>query len=215
MDIKNYFPTSNKRVLSDQSENGKESKKLREVSVGSNPESNEEVSRETPELDTNPVIVTENQSVEDTLKHLQAKMVEIFKLPRKTNESQIKGEQQLIDLTKSVKYISEQFDEYEKDRKEKEETIKNLEGKVNNLTETVAKLVKQVDNQEQYSRRNCLLVHGLPEITLENTDDLVITMFKNEMDIEMFSDGIDRSHRIGKQKDDPNKVRPVSPSQKA
>ena len=60
-----------------------------------------------------------------------------------------------------------------------------------------------------------MLVHGLPESTLENTDDLVITMFKNEMDIEMFSDGIDRSHRIGKQKDDPNKVRPVSPSQKA
>ena len=54
-----------------------------------------------------------------------------------------------------------------------------------------------------------MLVYGLPESTLENTDDLVITMFKNEMDIEMFSDDIDRSHRIGKQKEDPNKVRPV------
>ena len=153
MDIKNYFPTSNKRVLSDQSENGKESKKLREVSVGSNPESNEEVSRETPELDTNPVIVTENQSVEDTLKHLQAKMVEIFKLPRKTNESQIKGEQQLIDLTKSVKYISEQFDEYEKDRKEKEEIIKNLEGKVNNLTEFRAIFTKELFVSSWFTRK--------------------------------------------------------------
>ena len=82
------------------------------------------------------------------MKDLQAKMVEMFKLAQKTNESQIKGEQQLIDLTKSVKYISEQFDEYEKDRKEKEEIIKNLDGKVNNLNETVAKLVKQADNQE-------------------------------------------------------------------
>ena len=72
----------------------------------------------------------------------------MFKLAQKTNESQIKGEQQLIDLTKSVKHISEQFDEHEKDRKEKEEIIKNLEGKVNNLNETVAKLVKQADNQE-------------------------------------------------------------------
>ena len=98
---------------------------------------------------------------------------------------------------------------YEKARKEKEEIIKHLEGKVNNLTETVAELVKQADNQEQYSRRNCLLVHGLFETTLENTDDLVITMFKNNMDIEIFSDDIDRSHRIGKQKDDPNTVRPV------
>ena len=49
MDIKNYFTTLNKRVLSDQSENGVESKELREGSVGNNPESNEEVFRETPE----------------------------------------------------------------------------------------------------------------------------------------------------------------------
>ena len=62
----------------------------------------------------------------------------MFKLAQKTYKSQIKVEQQLIDLKKSVKYISEQFDKYEKDRKEKEEFIKNLEGKVNNLTETVA-----------------------------------------------------------------------------
>ena len=99
----------------------------------------------------NPDIVTENQSVEDNLKDFKAKMVKMFKLAQKANESQIIGEQQLIDLTKSVKYISEQFDEYEKDKKEKEEIIKNLEGQVNNLTETVAKLVKQADNQEQYS----------------------------------------------------------------
>ena len=68
--------------------------------------------------------------------------------------------------------------------------IKNLEGKGNDLTETVGKLAKQAYDQEQNSRRNCLLVHGLPETTLENTDDLVITMFKNEMDIEIFSDDI-------------------------
>ena len=80
---------------------------------------------------------------------------------------------------------------------------------MNNLIETVAKLVKQADNQEQYSQSNCLLVHPLPEITLENTDDVAITMFKNEMDIKMFLDDTDRSHRIGKQKDDPNKVRPA------
>ena len=93
MDIKKYFPTSNKRVLSDQSENGEEPKKLREGSVGNNLESSEEVFRETPELDTNPEIVTENQWVEDTLKNLQAKMVEMLKLAQKTNESQIKGKQ--------------------------------------------------------------------------------------------------------------------------
>lgn len=209
MDIKDYFPISTKRVLSDQSENGEEPKKLKEGSAGENPGSNEEVFSEASNLESNTEVVTENQSVEVTLKDLQAKMVEMFRLAQKTNESQIKGERQLIDLTKSVKYISDQFDIYEKDRKEKEEIIKNLEEKVSYLSDTVTKLVKKADDQEQYSRRNCLLVHGLPETSRENTDDLVISMFKNEMDIEIFSDDIDRSHRIGKKKDDPNKVRPV------
>ena len=75
MGIKNYFSTSNKRVLSDQSDDGDKSKKLKEGSVGSNSESNEDVFREAPELDTNPEIVTENQSVEDSLKDLKARMV--------------------------------------------------------------------------------------------------------------------------------------------
>ena len=126
MDIKDYFPTSNKRVISDQSENGDESKKLRKRSVGSNPESNEEVFHETPELNINPEIATKIRSVEDSLKDFPAKMVQMFKLAQKTNESQIKGEQQLVDLTKSVKNISEQFDEYEQDRKKRKRIIKNL-----------------------------------------------------------------------------------------
>ena len=126
MDIKDYFPTSNKGVISDQSENGDESKKLRKRSVGSNPESNEEVFHEIPELNINPEIVTKIRSVEDSLKDLPAKMVQMFKLAQKTNESQIKGEQQLVDLTKSVKNISEQFDEYEQDKKKRKRMIKNL-----------------------------------------------------------------------------------------
>ena len=126
MDIKDYFPTSNKRVLSDQSENGDESKNLNKRSVGSNPESNEEIFHERPELNMNPEIVTKNRSVEDSLKDLPAKMIEMFKLVQKTNRSQIKGEQQLVDITKSLKNISEQFDEYEQDRKKRKKIIKNL-----------------------------------------------------------------------------------------
>ena len=53
-------------------------------------------------------------------------MIEMFKLAQKTNRSQIKGEQQLVDITKSLKNISEQFDEYEQDRKKRKKIIKNL-----------------------------------------------------------------------------------------
>ena len=99
-----------------------------------------------------------------------------------TNESQIKGEQQLKCLTDSVEFISARFDEYEVDRKKKDEMINSLEEKVLGLTEKVDKLSSLVDRQEQYSRRNCILIHGVKENQNEDTDEVVINKIKSEMD---------------------------------
>ena len=99
-----------------------------------------------------------------------------------TNESQIKGEQQLKCLTDSVEFISARFDEYEVDLKKKDEMINSLEEKVLGLTEKVDKLSSLVDRQEQYSRRNCILIHGVKENQNEDTDEVVINKIKSEMD---------------------------------
>ena len=42
------------------------------------------------------------------------------------------------------------------------------------MAQRVGKLESLVDRQEQYSRRNCLLVHGIEETNDENKDDLVL-----------------------------------------
>ena len=57
---------------------------------------------------------------------------------------------------------------------------------------------KKSDDQEQYSRRNCILVHGLEKNKDEITDDLVVSFIKHKMDIELSVNEIDRSHQIGK-----------------
>ena len=59
------------------------------------------------------------------------------------------------DLTQSVKLMSEQFHEFEKDRKEKEKIRNILMQEVNGLKESVKSLEKVSDDHEQYSRRNC------------------------------------------------------------
>ena len=48
--------------------------------------------------------------------------------------------------------------------------INSLEKKVLGLTETVI----PVDKQEQYSRRNCILIHGVKENQNKDTDEVVI-----------------------------------------
>ena len=84
-------------------------------------------------------------------------------------EGQVKGEKQLAKLMEGIDFISNKFDEYEKDRKEKEERIKTLEDCLINMLQRVDSLSGQVNKQEQYSRRNCLLLHGIPESRNEKT----------------------------------------------
>ena len=77
--------------------------------------------------------------------------------------SQIKGEQHLIDLNKTVNFICEKCDIYERDRSEKERTICELQNNVNDTPTTIESLEGCLDRHEQYSRRNCFLIHGLKE----------------------------------------------------
>ena len=90
-------------------------------------------------------------------------MREISVSSKETTASQIKGQKQLPDLTDSVQLISDKFNEYEKDRKAKDELIIKLQTKVTELTDKVSNLSVQVDKQEQYSRQNCPLIHGVEE----------------------------------------------------
>ena len=97
------------------------------------------------------------------LKNLEAKVMEIYELGNENKNMHIKGEKQLIDLAESVQFITSKFDELEKDRKEKEKIINNLKGEVSYLSEKLGKMEESIDAQQQYSPRNCLLLHGIEE----------------------------------------------------
>ena len=91
----------------------------------------------------------------------------------------------------------------EQDRIKKEEMISGLQNEVSALNKKVATLEKQADDQEQYSRRNCLLLHGIDEDQDESTDVKVINIVKDKLEIEIS----DRSHRINKKSS--GKKRPI------
>ena len=59
---------------------------------------------------------------------------------------------------------------------------------------------RSLDRHEQYSRRNCLLIHGVKENKKEDTDEVVIEFFEKEMKEKLSANDIDRSHRLGKNK---------------
>ena len=76
-------------------------------------------------------------------------------------------------------FITSKFDELEKDQKEKEEIINNLKGEVSYLSEKLGKMEKSIDAQQQYSRRNCLLLNDIEESKSEDTDNVVLEVLSS------------------------------------
>ena len=75
--------------------------------------------------------------------------------------------------------------------KSRDDRIAALESKLDSIT-------KQNDDAEQYSRRNCIVFHGLPETDNENTDETIIKICREKMKLQIESKDLDRSHRLGR-----------------
>ena len=68
------------------------------------------------------------------------------------------------------------------------------------LQTLVYEIQNKLEDQMQYSRRPCLLVHGLPENDNEDTDKVLLDFFDKSLDAKLISHDLGRSHRLGKKR---------------
>ena len=185
-----FFLGRKKRDLSNKSRNGEHSKKHGENSdrASSLPDDAFRDGFNSPEC---------TKILINCLKSIELQVKELFVLHEDTKNSQIKGEKQLDSLVEALKLLSAKFEELEKNREKKDKKISDLEKKVESLE---SKLGDCVDELEQYSRRNCLLIYGPRELEGENTNDVIMKTVKEEMDIDIREEDLDRTHRVGNPK---------------
>ena len=81
--------------------------------------------------------------------------------------------------------MSLKIDVHEKERWIREARIVELESKAVSFSAKVEKFEYTADRMEQYSRRNSILIHGLPEVKREDKDSLVIETVKEEMGLDL------------------------------
>lgn len=77
--------------------------------------------------------------------------------------------------------------------------IAQLKSIIDDKNVQIQRLEKQVDSLEQYSRRNSLRIHGLPENTTEDVCEVALKLVNDDLGVTppiSLSD-IDRVHRIG------------------
>ena len=190
-----FFLGNKKRDLSDKSRDGEDSIKLREQSDSLISLSDEVFADglNSPELAKLLVYL---------LRNIEAQVKDLFKVNEETNISQIK-------VTEPLDVLSKKIDELETEVKNKDEKIQLSENVVQILEEERESQGKEIDDLEQYSRRNCLLLHGVVETNTECTDDIIIITCAEELGIDVKQEDLDRSHRLGKVKRNDNKPRPI------
>ena len=199
--LKSYF-VSKKWDLSDKSNDGDQRKKAKESNLDWS------LNQDDTDVFAEGIDSPRCASIlHDCLKNLDKKVNEIHLLSTTTNHAQIKGTQQLKEVNDAIKFINERFEEFELDRREKEQEIAELKSNINSLNARLDKADRVLDRQEQYSRVNCLLIHDIEKENQENADEVVINVLKQEMDEETTHLDIDRSHRLENRKLDKSKPR--------
>ena len=90
------------------------------------------------------------------MRNIENQVKELFILNEETKNGQIK-------VTESLEFFSNKFDELKKENKKKNEKIKEVEEAIDVLIEKNKSLTSDVDELEQYFRRNYLLLHEVQE----------------------------------------------------
>ena len=184
-------------------DSGEQQRKAREGSLKENPEVDNIFTTSMDSPKCLQILFNCLQNVEKVLRRYM-KCFESF-----TQSSQIKGELQLKDLSEAVEFIAKKFDQYETERKEKEKIINDLQRKVSEISNEIEVLKNSLDRQQKYSRRNCVLIHGILEQKGEDTDEQALKIIREELGETADKSDLDRAHRIGTFKEDKTKCRSI------
>ena len=117
----------------------------------------------------------------------------------------------------SLDFYNSKHEDFEMQRDNTERDLDCLHQRSDDLSSHITDLEAKIDDLEQYSRRNCLILNGCQEKQAEsqpvihdqdvneqkdqeedNTDEIVLDVFRNIMDMRISIDEIERTHRLGR-----------------
>ena len=94
-------------------------------------------------------------------------------------------------------FISDQYEESNAEKEYMNMDIDLILGRTRDLEERLRHAEEQIDEMEQYSRRNCLVFMGIDESRDENTDDLIVEKCDTNLGVDFAVEDIEKSHRLG------------------
>ena len=138
-----------------------------------------------------PDLQTQIQSLQDTLQAFQTEKGELSKEIQSLKEI-IEGKDERICVLEGRVHDLECTNDKQKS------SLDSHNKKLESHGNKIAALERNEDQMQQYSRRNCIRVFGIPEEQVENTDDKICRLVREKLGVSIKKEDIDRSHRVGK-----------------
>ena len=123
-------------------------------------------------------------------------------------------ERERQELKSSIQFISDQYDSLKTSQQTNEEKCVTLKNENMCMKGMISNLLNNIDELEQYSRRNCLLINGIKEVdppnenvseetnevsTQGNTDIAVLLLFNEKLGVDVHIKNANHTHRYGRQ----------------
>ena len=147
---------------------------------------------------------TKSESMLDISEEISKYFSELIK-PLATNTSL----KEMFDKMKE-----EVISKFESKISEQNDKIYELESRVAIQEETINNLLTKCDDNEQYSRRSCLRIHGIESNSNEKNEDVIekIRECYNALELPFNEEVINHAHKVGKEYTDKilkKKVKPI------
>ena len=105
---------------------------------------------------------------------------------------------QVLDMKNAANFISGKYDKVNNTANLAPDNSEKLQKESLKLQTEIEELKLVADMAEQCSRRNCLILTGIPEVQRENTDAIVKDVVQKWLNVQLDIRSIDCSHRLGK-----------------
>ena len=122
----------------------------------------------------------------------------------------------VLNALDNLQIMSKKYEEIESIAIVSKATSEALRSELVNANSRIKELEGKMDDQEQRSRNQCLLFHGITECEGEDTDEQVIKLCDKHLNVNLQLDSIARSHRLGPRRQagrntrsKPEKPRPI------
>ena len=119
---------------------------------------------------------------------------------------------EMQDLRERLEQTESKVMDLENELQTQASIITSLQKEKVSTSEAVKSLKAKLNEEEQYSRRNCLRLYGIPEKDQEDTDAVMINLANKDLGVNLNLADIDRSHRVGAPRHRPaDKKKPPRP----